>query len=554
MKKLFAFALCLTALLILCTVTASAVTNTGEFFIEEAKKLPEITAGEAGERDVAWEVPFLHIAPKLDGSIEKNEYLPFELYEDYLTWLANSKDPTSTEAPNTEEDFMEFYEGSQGDFVRPYWGWDGTYLYLAFEVNLINGFTCTPEAMGGDMFLWAYNCLQVGVSPADATGTNGYIELGYGVHSETNESLTFNWFGTYLPKPGEDFVGYYDKENQVLRYEMRLHLQTVLGLTDRTVENGDAMNLGWVLSTNGETTGPNDVWHLMFARGISGPLSKDASKLAMVTFTGKPDGLDIPVADIPGMSEEDKEYKLMEMIDFSDEAVVKTFEGENAAVDYMTEDGVSFMRITSLTPDGYAYAYSSKYPRNIVGGQGDFVVIRYRTSSAKSEDLGLTYRSMYAPEYDFDMCYYDSVGTDGEWHTTIFYMSGEAGWQHFILNLCLVPFYGAEEFAQETFDVAWIKFYQNDPTDLYEADFFDPDSVVQDTTAEETEAPTEAPTDAPMDVTEAPTEEGYGEPDPIFPGDTMPTEKQGCGSVVGFGMTALLVAMAAAVAMKKKDE
>ena len=76
-------------------------------------------------------------------------------------------------------------------------------------------------------------------------------------------------------------------------------------------------------------------------------------------------------------------------------------------------------------------------------------------------------------------------------------------------------------------------------------------------TTEETTVPTEAPTEAPTaapDVTEAPTEEGYGEPDPIFPGDTMPTEKQGCGSVVGFGVTALLVAMAAAVAMKKKGE
>ena len=549
MKKLFALILCVTTLLVLGTVTAAAATDTGEFFIEEATKMDEISAGEAGERDVAWEVPFLHIAPKLDGNIDQNEYLPFELYEDYLTWLANSKDPTSSEAPNTMEDFMEFYEGSQGDFVKPYWGWDGTYLYLAFEVNLINGFTCTPEAMGGDMFLWAYNCLQVGVSPADSTGTNGYIELGYGVHSETNEPLTFNWFGTYLPKPGEDFMGYYDKENQVLRYEMRLHLQTVLGLTDRTVENGDAMNLGWVLSTNGETTGPNDVWHLMFARGISGPLSKDASKLAMVTFTGKPDGLDIKPVEIPGMSEEDKEYKLMEMIDFSDESVVKTFEGENAAVDYVTEGEESFMRITSLTPDGYAYAYSSKYPRNIVGGQGDFVVIRYRTSSAKGEDLGLTYRSMYAPEYDFDMCYFDTVGTDGEWHTTVFYMTGEAGWQHFILNLCLIPFYGEKEFAQETFDVAWIKFYQNDPTELYEGDFFDPDSVADETTAEETEAPTEAPTAAP-DVTEAPTDT----PDAGTEAPTdAPVEKKGCGSVVGFGMTALLVAMAAGVALKKKE-
>ena len=550
MKKLFALILCVTTLLVLGTVTSAAATDTGEFFIEEATKMDEISAGEAGERDVAWEVPFLHIAPKLDGNIDQNEYLPFELYEDYLTWLANSNDPTSSEAPNTMEDFMEFYEGSQGDFVKPYWGWDGTYLYLAFEVNLINGFTCTPEAMGGDVFLWAYNCLQVGVSPADATGTNGYIELGYGVHSETNEPLTFNWFGTYLPKPGEDFMGYYDKENQVLRYEMRLHLQTVLGLTDRTVENGDAMNLGWVLSTNGETTGPNDVWHLMFARGISGPLSKDASKLAMVTFAGKPDGLDIKPVEIPGMSEEDKEYKLMEMIDFSDESVVKTFEGENAAVDYVTEGEESFMRITSLTPDGYAYAYSSKYPRNIVGSQGDYVVIRYRTSSAKGEDLGLTYRSMYAPEYDFDMCYFDTVGTDGEWHTTIFYMSGEAGWQHFILNLCLIPFYGAEDFAQETFDVAWIKFYQNDPTELYEGDFYVPSDEPDETTSPVAETPTDAPIEDP---TEAPAVETKAPAEGVTTTVQTPDEKGGCGSVVGFGAVAVLMAGAAVVALKKKE-
>ena len=172
------------------------VVNKDGHYTEEAKKIDEIRAGQAGEGDVAWEVPFLHIAPKLDGTIDKNEYLPFELYEDYLSWLANSGADGST-----EEDFTTFYEGTQGDAIKPYWGWDGTYLYLAFEVNLVNGFTCTPEAMGGDMYLWAYNCLQVGIAPADATGTTDYIELGYGVHSETNESLTFNWFGTYLPKP-----------------------------------------------------------------------------------------------------------------------------------------------------------------------------------------------------------------------------------------------------------------------------------------------------------------------------------------------------------------
>ena len=545
MKKLFALILCVAALTLLCTLTAFAVVNKDGHYTEEAKKIDEIMAGQAGEGELAWEVPFLHIAPKLDGVIDKNEYLPFELYEDYLSWLVNSGPDGST-----EEDFHTFYEGTQGDAIKPYWGWDGTYLYLAFEVNLINGFACTPEAMGGDMYLWAYNCLQVGIAPADATGTNDYIELGYGVHSETNEPLTFNWFGTYLPKPGEDFVGYYDQENQVLRYEIRVHLQTVLGLTDRTVENGDTMNYAWVLSINGEAETPNDYWHLMFARGISGPGSKDVSKFALVTFAGKPDGLDIKPVEIPGMSEEDREYKLMEMIDFADESVVKAFEGENAAVDYVTEDDTSFMRITSLTPDGYAYAFSSKYPRNIVGTRGDYIVIRYRTSSAKGEDLGLSYRTGATPEYDLDMCYYDSVGTDGEWHTAIFYMTGEPGWDgnYFILNLCLVPFYGAKEFAQETFDVAWIKFYQNDPTELYEDDFFDPGMAAPETTAAvtdvATESPVEDPTEAPAVETKAPAED--------VTTAEAPDDKGGCGSVMGFGVAAVLMAAAAAVALKKE--
>ena len=551
MKKLFALFLCLTALVIFCTVTASAdMVNKDGHYTEEGKMIDEIMAGNAGEGtaegSVAWEVPFLHISPKLDGTIDKNEYLPFELYQDYLSWLVNSGPDGST-----EEDFHTFYEGTQGDAIKPYWGWDGTYMYLAFEVNLVNGFSCTPEAMGGDMYLWAYNCLQVGVAPADATGTNDYIELGYGVHSETNEPMTFNWFGTYLPKPGEDFVGYYDQENQVLRYEIRIHLQTVLGLTDRTVENGDTMNYAWVLSTNGEATTPNEYWHLMFARGISGPGSKDVSKFALVTFVGKPDGLDIKPVEIPGMSEEDKEYMLMEVVDMADEAVVKTFEGENAAVEYVTEDGVSFMRITSLTSEGYAYAFSSKYPRNIVGSRGDYVVIRYRTSSDKGGDLGLSYRTGETPEYDLDMCYYDGVGTDGEWHTVIFYMTGEPGWNgaNFILNLCLVPFYDAEDFAQETFDVAWIKFYQNDPTDLYEGDFYVAGSE-EETTAEETEAPTEEATTAPAEDTEAPT--NAPEVTTEAPTDA-PVEKKGCGSVIGFGAVAVMAAMAAAVALKKKD-
>ena len=54
-----------------------------------------------------------------------------------------------------------------------------------------------------------------------------------------------------------------------------------------------------------------------------------------------------------------------------------------------------------------------------------------------------------------------------------------------------------------------------------------------------TEPVTEVPTDAPADVTEAPTD--------------APVEKKGCGSVVGFGVTAVLMAMAAAVVLRRRE-
>lgn len=548
MKKLFALLLCVVAILAIGTVVASAeVIEENNFYCENATRIDEILAGEAGERDVAWDVPFLHITPTLDGNIDKNEYYPFELYEDYISWMANSLDTSTNEVSNTMEEFQMFYEATQAGFFEPYWGWDGTYLYLAFEVNLVNGFKCTPEDSGGDMFLWAYNCLQVGLADVNAVGRDAsYVELGFGVHSETNESITANWAGNYLPKAGEDFIGYYDEENQVLRYELRIHLQSALGLTDRLVENGDQINFAWLLSVNGESTGPNDTWQVAFCHGIGGQYSNKVNQyFARITFADKPDGLDIPLVDIPGMSEEDKEYALREYLDMSDESIVNTFEGENAAVDYITEGEESFMRITSLSNSDYPYVYSTKYPKNIVGGLGDYIVVRYRTSSAEGQDLGIVFRNIYATEHDPENCYVDTIGNDGEWHTMIFYMNGEANWQHFILNIGLVPFAYSDKSAQETIDIAWIKIYQNDPTDLYIDEFYVEEGDEETTeepvvgTEEPTEEPTEKPTEAATtpDQTEAQTQADDG----------------GCASVIG-SLAVLLTAAAAVVALKKKED
>ena len=545
MKKYIAVLVCLAALLVAGVVCASAATQELGYWVENAKNIDEILAGEAGEREIGWEVPFLHIEPTIDGSIGKNEYMPFELYEDYLSWMAPVGDDANPAVGGTsEEEFKEFYDSTQVDFFDAWWGWDGTYMYIAFEIKCLNGYKCDPEQ---DVLLYAYNCLQVGIADVAASGKDAsYVELGCGVHSVTGEQITFNWAGNYCPKAGTDFVGHYDDENQVLVYEMRIHLQSVLGL-DRLVENGDEMNYAWLLAVNGQAQTTNETWQLAFCHGIGGQYSSKVTEyFARIAFTGKPDGLEIKPVEIPGMSEEDKEYKLMEFIDFSDKAVVDTFDGEFAGVEYITEGEESFMRVTSYGgEDNLPYVFSSKYPKNVLGGQADYVVVKYRTSYAEAEELGIIFRTVNTPEYNLDACYYEIIGGDGEWHTVIFYMMDDASWNHFIMNMGFIPFVYAENSAQQTIDMAWIKIYQNDPTDLYADSLFggmpDDDETEEpdeDTTAEDTQAPDGEATD-PAVTTEAPTEE--------------PAEKKGCGSVMSFGVVAILSAMAAAVALKKKD-
>ena len=551
MKKYIAILVCIAALLVAGVICASAVSQEAGYWVENAENIDEILAGEAGEREVGWEVPFLHIAPTIDGKISKNEYMPFELYEDYLSWMAPvGDDGNPAVGGTTEEEFNEFYNSTQIDFFDAWWGWDGVYMYIAFEINCLNGYKCDPEQ---DVLLYAYNCLQVGFADVGCAGKDDtYVELGCGVHSETGDQITFNWAGTYCPRAGEDFVGYYDAENQVLVYEMRVHLQSVMGL-DRLVENNDEVNYAWILAVNGQAQTVNETWQLAFCHGIGGQYSgKCPQYFSRIAFVGKPDGLEITPDEIPGMSEEDKEYGLFEMIDFADKAVVDTFTGENASVEYITEGEESFMRITSLAiDDQFPMAYSSKYPKNVLGGTTDYVVVKYRTAYTEAEELGLIFRTVNNPEYRIDDCYYEVIGGDGEWHTVIFYMTDDDSWNHFIMNIGFIPFVYSDNSVQQSIDLAWMKVYQQDPYDLYADSEFggEVDGDKDETTApdeDETTARVEEDTTAAEDVTTAPADESTEAP-------TEPAEKKGCGSAMGFGVAAVLTAMAAAVALKKKD-
>ena len=588
MKKYVAILFCLAALLVAGVLCTSALTQEVGCWVENAKNVDEILAGEAGEREIGWEVPFLMTAPEIDGKIERGEYMPFELYEDYLSWMAmigNDADPSV--GGTTEEEFMEFYNSTRQDFFDAWWGWDGTYMYVAFEINCINGYKCSPEQ---NVLLYAENCLQVGIADVNAEGKDAsYVELGCGVHDQTGEQIVFNWVGNYCPEAGTDVMSIYDEENQILVYEMRIHLQSALGL-DRLVENGDEINYAWLLSVNGHVQTVNELWQLAFCHGIGGPYSSKCTQyFARVAFMGKPDDLVLTPEDIPGMSEEDREYGLFEFVDLSKEDTVKTFEAENALVDYVTENGVSFMRITSLGgEDNLPVAYSNVYPKNVLGDAVGYLVVKYRTSFADAEDLGVVFRTVHQKDYNFDDCYYEYIDGDGAWHTAVFYMNEDLSWTHYIMNIGFVPFLYADSSVQETIDIAWLKFYVNDPTELYENYEEIDGEVTEDGTADLTEdttdaadgedtqvpdgdatqAPDENQTQAieettakPSEETAAPADETTSSEETTQAPDGAATEtdvdilidKKGCGSSVGFGLAALLTAMAAAVVLKKKD-
>jgi hypothetical protein len=488
-----AFALCAEAI---------EPTNEGGHWVINAEKIDEILAGEAGEKTTGWEVPFMNVSPTLDGKIAKGEYYPFEMYEDYLSYMAVIGTP---EQGNTKEEFMEFYEMTNKDFFDAYWGWDGRYLYLAFEVRCVNGFNCKPEEMGGNVYLYAYNMMQLGIAPVDAQGKDpDYVELGFGVHSETGEPLTQAWMGPYKPVAGEDFMGTYDKENQVVVYEARVHLQTALKLKDKMVENGDEINFAWLLSVNGETSSVNDYWQVGFCHGIGGQYSHKVNQyFARVTFTGK--DVDLPPEEIPGVSEEDLQYELVEFVDMTDEKAVKSFTGEDASIDFVTENGESFARVTAL--GDLPYIWSKSYPRSLQSAECAYIAVKYRLPKGVESDMGILYRNAYYPEYDLENVYTESIGGDDEWKVVIFYMFGEEKWQNWIVNIGLAPFMDDDAAAGKTIDIAFMKFYLQDPYDLYKELEYDPDKVVEDTTetptAGETEAPTEEATTAPA---ETPTE------------------------------------------------
>lgn len=278
MKKGACIALVGLLLVIAMAIPASAsdYVEVGGYFEWSSPKNDEVLCGEAGEATTTWDVPLLAQTPVLDGIIMPGEYARFENFEDYMSFVAT----TNVGQPT----FEKLCEIARGGIFDAYWGWDGQYMYLAFAVDCIDGYYCSPSQ---DVMLFAYNCLQVGMAPVDAQGkAENYLEMGFGYDNNADREITFTW--SPAPNPycsGEnDFAASFDEARQQVIYELRIDLQPALNL-DRYPEAGDQINFAFVLEISGENDTNKSV-QLLFCHGIGGQYSMKRNEyFARITFS-----------------------------------------------------------------------------------------------------------------------------------------------------------------------------------------------------------------------------------------------------------------------------
>ncbi|MBQ7380306.1 MAG: hypothetical protein IJW70_11595 [Clostridia bacterium] len=530
MKKLMALIVAALMIAAICAIPAAATdrVEVAGYYEYSAEKNDEILAGEAGEATMKWNVPYLGIEPVLDGTIGKTEYVRFENYEDYITMACT----TNFGAENADA----LYELVKGGFFDAYWGWDGKYLYMAFEVDCIAGYHCN---FNDDVMLFAYNCLQIGLDAVDADGkTPNYTELGFGYDNVTNQDRSFTWAGTYQSQD-EDFVGKYDDTTKRVTYELRIDLQLALNL-DAYPENGDQCNFAFVLEIDGDDDSSKNA-QVLFCQGIGGQYSgKQPLYFARITFEGKPNDVIVPPSEIEGIDPVKLEYDLREIASMSDSTIFASMAAEGGTIEQITEGEDTFLRFTMAEENGYLY--SNTYPRNVLC-DARYVVIKYRTNYANADEIGVLWKTRQDPEYRIEDCFYDYIIAADGWNYAVIDMNSEATWQDYIRGIGFIPFYDDAEAVGATFDLAFIEFYGEDPYSLYE------DKMLSAPEAS-TEATTEDVTDAPAgDSTGATTQAPAGSEEV-----TTEAEKSGsCGGVVGAGVLAIVAVFGTAVVLKKKD-
>ncbi len=432
MKRLF-------ALLFAAVITVSSVL-TASAATEMEQNAPS---------EINFSIQYKDAAAKMDGVVSNDEYYPLNLSSTYYNYYYDST------APKTQLDDMKAFVK---DDMKVYASWNAGYMYFALTAKAPRSdYMCNPDPI---VYLFQHWCLQVAMSDLDV-GTNDRTELGIGCNESTGKMLATHW-GTRTNaslKENEDYAVVWDRESEVVTYELRLKFSENL---KTNVTNGSSFRFSFLLGRgNGTGAGTNQI---QLGKGIA--FEKEVYLYPIVTLAGAPS--DIPdvteplVTEAPqdptdpniGMLDKATDFRLPETMDMLD------LKNDSMSAEYMSEDnGDSYVRLTANSDNPYIGGKNLTNNCNL-----DTVktfAIRYRTKSEKAARLGVKLTSGVAPtllnnEITFPL--YQLV-SDGEWHTIIFDMTGVPEWGQFATSFYLHPFDSATEVKGETIDIMWINFY-----------------------------------------------------------------------------------------------
>lgn len=455
-------------------------------------------------KDLFLDVNYIKTAPKMDGVISAGEYhqMSFPNVSEYFNWTKGIGLSSSL------EDVENFLKND----VKTYMGWNGNDFYVALQATAPKSEYNCPFT-DDELYLFRGWSFQVAITDIDVepeSTDRAEIGIGYDPASGGNMISYTKWGDrkNITLTAGENFAANWDKDAEIVTYEIKLDLASVLG---KKAENEDLFRLGFCLNMgDGDKSTDDRQKQIEFGYGIA--VSKAVKNLPAIALVGKSDSdadvdVDIDV-DTEPVEEEQEGFDAADRFDVDGAAAIFDItNGSVEAADMTDENGDKFVRFTITGADPIIGSSDLTQGLNM-DNRGEYVAIKYRTSSTKGNRFAINFLNSVTTEldrdYDCDLGF--GLANDGEWHTMVFEMSGYEDWTQFISEFYLCPFYKAGDTVGETFDIQWIKYYsatapvfedeEYTPVD-YGSDEDETGDASDETAAPETDADeTEAQTDA----------------------------------------------------------
>lgn len=494
--------------------------------------------------EINLDVKYNKTAPKMDGKINAGEYYEMT-FADYKQYFNLIKGVQHTE---TLADVANYLKND----MKTYMCWNGNDFYVALQAKAPKAeYNC--EFSGNEVYLFRGWSFQIAITDINAENQDrAEVGIGFDPASGGNMISYTKWGSrkNVTLKAGENFASDWNKDDELITYEMKLDLASILG---GKAQNDSLFRFGFCFNRGDGDIATDDRQRQIELGGGIGS-SKQVENLAVIALTGKgaSDGdidVDVPVDTAP-QEEEQAGFDAADRFDVAGAAALFDITNGSLEAKDMEENGEKFVRLT-VTGENPIIGSKQLTQGLNMDAQGVYLAIKYRTASQKSNRFAINFLNSVSTkldrELDCDLGF--GLANDGEWHTMVFEMSMYDEWSQFISEFYLCPFFIAEEdVTGETFDIQWIKYYSEPP--VFEDEEYT--KIDLEGNGDETVAETEAPAEDTEAVTDAETKIDAT----TTAGDTNKNDDEGglsVGAIIGIVAAVVVVAAGAVlVVMKKK--